>query len=68
MENFKSSLRWGLQPQGGCSRTCGGGSQVVHDDGDGDGDGDGIKQAISIFLEEKLCENVPLLTVIDNCF
>ena len=37
-----------------------------HDDGDGDGDGDGIKQAISIFLEEKLCENAPLLTVIDN--
>ena len=41
MENFKSSFRWGLQPQGGCSRTCGGGSQVVHDDGDGEGDGDG---------------------------
>ena len=28
-QDDKCSFRWGLRPQGGCSRSCGGGTQVL---------------------------------------
>ena len=28
-QDYKCGFRWGLQPQGGCSRSCGGGTQVL---------------------------------------
>ena len=29
MQDDKCGFRWGLRPKGGCSRSCGGGTQVV---------------------------------------